>query len=73
MPGFFGVRQHGFLIVAFVVHQPGPMFDFCERSDRILRLILGSTPDQTVWRFGPLFILLVIGAVVAPIAGWLPR
>jgi hypothetical protein len=38
-----------------------------------LRLVLGSTPDQTVWRFGPLFILLVIGAVVAPIAGWLPR
>ena len=46
---------------------------FCERSDLILRLVLGGTPDQTVWRFGPILILLVIGAVVAPIAGWLSQ
>jgi hypothetical protein len=55
------------------VTTPDEVFDFCQRSDRILRLILGSTPDQTVWRFGPLFILLVIGAVIAPIAGWLSQ
>lgn len=55
-----------------IVTTPDEVFDFCERSDRILRLVLGSTPDRTVWRFGPIFILLVIAAVVATIAGWLP-
>ena len=47
-----------------VVSTLDEVLDFCERIDRILRLVLGSTPDQTVWRFGPILILLVIGAVL---------
>ncbi len=33
MPGFFGDRQHGFLIVAVVVHQPGPTFSVTVGAD----------------------------------------
>jgi hypothetical protein len=33
MPGFFGVRQHGFLIVVVVVHRPGPTFSVTVGAD----------------------------------------
>jgi hypothetical protein len=33
MRGFFGVRQHGFLIFAVVVHQPGPTFSVTVCAD----------------------------------------
>jgi hypothetical protein len=53
-----------------IVTTPDGVFEFCERSDRILRLVLGSTADRTVWRFGPILMLVVI---VAIIADWLHR
>lgn len=40
---------------------------FCERSDRILRAILGDTPDRAAWRFGPVLLLLLVAAVVASV------
>jgi hypothetical protein len=49
------------------------MLEFCERSDRILRIFLGSTPSESVWRFGPFFILLSIWVVVAAVRALLSR
>ncbi|MBO0738621.1 MAG: hypothetical protein J2P48_18950 [Alphaproteobacteria bacterium] len=38
---------------------------FCERSDGILRAVLGGTPHATAARFGPVLALLLVAAVVA--------
>ena len=49
------------------------VLEFCERSDRILRIFLGSTPYESAWRFGPFFILLAIWVVVAAIRALISR
>ena len=46
------------------------VFERCERSDRMFRAVLGSTPAATLWRFGPLVILVVAGAAIASVLGW---
>jgi hypothetical protein len=41
----------------------------CERSDRIMRAVLGDTPDRTALRFAPVLVLLLIAAAVASVIG----
>ena len=42
----------------------------CEKSDRILRAVLGETADRTVLRFAPVLVLLLVVAGIASFAGW---
>ncbi len=37
----------------------------CERSDRILRAVLGETAERTMLRFVPALVLLLLAAAVA--------
>lgn len=46
------------------------VFDHCERTDRIFRAVLGGTAAATVWRYGPLFVLVVAAAAIASVLGW---
>ena len=39
----------------------------CERSDRIMRAVLGDTPDRTALRVAPFLVLLLIAAAVASV------
>ncbi len=42
-------------------------FHSCERSDRILRAVLGETPQKTVLRFAPMLILVLVVAALASV------
>lgn len=41
---------------------------FCERSDRVIRAVLGNTPEQTALRFTPVLIRLLIAAAAVSLA-----
>jgi hypothetical protein len=41
----------------------------CERSDRILRAVLGETPERTASWFAPLLALLLLAAGIASLIG----
>lgn len=43
---------------------------FCERSDRLLRAVLGSTPERTAQWFVPLLAVVLIVAGAVSLAGW---
>lgn len=42
---------------------------FCERSDRLLRAVLGSTPERTARWFVPLLAIVLIAAGAVSLAG----
>jgi hypothetical protein len=41
----------------------------CERSDRILRAVLGETANRTMLRYGPVLVLLLLAAAIASVVG----
>jgi hypothetical protein len=46
------------------------VFARCERSDRLFRTVLGSTPVATVRWFGPLLVVVIAAAAIASVLGW---
>ena len=48
-------------------------WEFCERSDRLIRLVLGDMPDRTARRLGPILILVLTAATLVSVAEWLWR
>lgn len=45
------------------------ILDFCERSDRLLRAVLGNTPERTAQWFVPLLVTVLIAAGAVSLAG----
>ena len=46
---------------------------FCERSDRLLRAVLGDTPERTMRWLAPLLLVVLIVAGAVSLAGLSPR
>ncbi len=46
---------------------------FCERSDRLLRAVLGNTPERTATWLVPLVAIVLIAAAAVSLAGFSPR
>ena len=42
---------------------------FCERSDRLLRAVLGNTPERTTQWLVPLIVVVLIAAGAVSLAG----
>lgn len=39
----------------------------CERGDRLMRAVLGTTPQRTALRFAPALLLLLVAAAAHPL------
>jgi hypothetical protein len=53
--------------------KPDETLAFCERSDRLLRAVLGDTPERTVRWLVPLVLIVLIVAGGVSLAGLSPR